>query len=241
MARDMQHIAGSKTRALLKVLAGRCQGQPKRVLVVGCGSGHEAAILADTLKGETYGVDLGGAFDQNCARRAVLLRMDAERLAFAESSFDLVYCFHALEHFSSPHAALAEMNRVLTPDGIYCIGTPNRARILGYIGSPVSFSVKLRWNLQDLWMRLMGRWSNEQGAHAGFYDFELKRLCTEYFATAEEATSEYYREVYGVRFPAVVYLMHTPIARFILPCVYFVGEKATPFRPPAPCPKSSIK
>src|SRR5437762_832295 len=113
--------ADKKTLALVEVLAPMLAPPLRRVLVVGCGSGIEAGILARSLKAETIGIDLGGEyeFDHDASRPAVLMQMDATHLGFPDESFDLVYCFHALEHISLPQSALAEMARVLRRGGTY--------------------------------------------------------------------------------------------------------------------------
>jgi len=46
------------------------------------------------------------------------LRADAERLCFAEASFDAVTCLEALEFVTKPRRAIHEMYRVLKPGGI---------------------------------------------------------------------------------------------------------------------------
>ena len=127
----------AKTNAFLGPIKPRLERSPARVLVVGCGSGCEAGILARALGAETYGIDIGAefSFDHVAARPATLRLMDAQALEFDDSSFDLVYSFHALEHIPNFCEALREMSRVLRLGGTFCIGTPNKARFLGYLGS----------------------------------------------------------------------------------------------------------
>ncbi|MGC4944385.1 class I SAM-dependent methyltransferase [Kribbella sp. DT2] len=48
---------------------------------------------------------------------AVVRRADAERLPFADASFDLVIANHMLYHLDDPSVALAEFARVLRPGG----------------------------------------------------------------------------------------------------------------------------
>ncbi len=197
-----------------------------RALVVGCGDGHEAVVVADHFDAEVVGIDLAGDFDPAAAERADLRVMDATDLAFGDDTFDLVYSFHALEHIDDPERALQEMRRVLKPKGVYCIGTPNRRRIIGYIGSTTDLATKIRWNLNDLQMRLRGRWRNELGAHAGFTSEELGEACERAFGEATEITDDYYRHLYpSGRVGAVVArLAGTWPARYLFPCVYFRGR-----------------
>jgi ubiquinone/menaquinone biosynthesis C-methylase UbiE len=49
---------------------------------------------------------------------------DAEQLAFADNSFDLVICSEVLEHVLNPRQALAEIRRVVKPGGTVIVTTP---------------------------------------------------------------------------------------------------------------------
>lgn len=196
------------------------------VLVVGCGSGREAAFLADYFSAEVVGIDLGSDFDPEAVAKADLRVMDATALELDDDSFDLIYSFHALEHIDDPDRALAEMQRVLRPDGWYCIGTPNRSRLIGYLGSPTSLANKVRWNLQDYGMRVRGRFRNELGAHAGFTSEELAAKCLDAFGQAIEVTDQYYTALYGDGRGRPVVSLSTTVgaSKFLFPCVYFTGQ-----------------
>jgi len=217
-----------RTLVLADCLRRRGQG-PRRLLVVGCGSGAEAGFLARNFGAEAVGVDLPGSnlpFDRDGARPARLLHMNAEALAFGDGLFDLVYSFHALEHMSDPRRALAEMSRVLRRGGRYCIGTPNSSRLVGYVGSDVPLSVRVRWNLHDLRMRLTGRWSNEAGAHAGYAAGELQEMCRQAFGDAEDITDEYYASLYARHRRLLAMVRRSGTRALVYPCVYVTGIRA---------------
>jgi ubiquinone/menaquinone biosynthesis C-methylase UbiE len=57
----------------------------------------------------------GGAF----------VRAAAERLPFPDGSFDVVYCFSAIEHVQSVEESVAEMARVTRAGGLIYLHTPN--------------------------------------------------------------------------------------------------------------------
>jgi ubiquinone/menaquinone biosynthesis C-methylase UbiE len=76
---------------------------------VGCGSGQEAAVLADILVAEVIGIDLDGAFDPAAATVVDLRRGDATCLDFAEGTFDFVFSYYVLEHIPNYPKALGEM------------------------------------------------------------------------------------------------------------------------------------
>jgi SAM-dependent methyltransferase len=93
-----------------------------RVLDVACGTGVVARAAAARVggAGEVAGVDRSQAMLDVAARQlpdATFHLGDAGRLPFAEDGFDRVLCQASLMFFPDPGAALAEMARVVAPDG----------------------------------------------------------------------------------------------------------------------------
>jgi SAM-dependent methyltransferase len=225
---SVSEISESKTRALISVVERHLSPNPSKILVVGCGTGQEAGTLARHYPNSyTIGIDVGRQFalDHPSARPARLLIMDAQKLAFRDGSFDFVYSFHALEHMRDAEQALAEMSRVLAPGGAFCVGTPNKKRLIGYLGSDTSWRNKLAWNLADYSCRLRGRWENIY-AHAGYYADELLLRCELHFGTAQAVSDDYYGAAYASRRRLLGLLALAPaLKERILPCVYVVGRK----------------
>jgi len=216
----------AKIEALAGLIREQTRAPIRRLLVVGCGSGVEAAILARELGAEVVGVDLDGSFDLAAAAAVDLRRGDATRLDFTNGSFDFVFSYHVLEHIPAYSKALAEMGRVLSRGGAYCVGTPNRRRLLGYLGSKdATWREKIVWNLVDWKARLLGRFRNEYGAHAGFSSGELKTSLEKIFDQAEEITLSYYLRVYQGYTIWVSLLDKLGLGRFLFPSVYFMGRK----------------
>lgn len=182
-------------------------------------------MLAQDLGAEVTGIDLDPRFDAEAARYACLSGVDATALQFADATFDIVYSYHALEHIPDYHKALSEMRRVLRTSGIWCIGTPNRARLVGCVGGDSTWREKLAWNWADWRMRLAGRFRNEFGAHAGYTSEELRDILCRHFSTVEEVTAAYYRRLYARRKSAIAFLIASGLGRFLFPSVYFMGVK----------------
>lgn len=215
-----------RTEALADLIRARSTRPIRRLLVVGCGSGKEAAILGQVLGADTVGIDLVENFDPRAASLVQLRRGDATCLEFADGSFDFVYSYHALEHIPQHLAALREMRRVLADGGGYCVGTPNRLRLIGYFGSPdTSAREKLRWNMIDWKARLQGRFRNEYGAHAGFSATELAADLRDTIGSAEDITLPYYLRVYRNHNGLCRMLDASGLGKMIYPCVYFLGRK----------------
>ena len=94
---------------------------PGRVLDLGCGIGHSFHLLAPR---ETVGVDVDAAALAGQDRETVVADMRA--LPFSGASFDAVLSVQSIEHVPDPERVLAEVARVLRPDGVAVFVTPNR-------------------------------------------------------------------------------------------------------------------
>ncbi|HTB76623.1 MAG TPA: class I SAM-dependent methyltransferase [Polyangiaceae bacterium] len=111
-------------------------------LDVGCGAGHWGCALFPHLHRDArlVGVDREVAF-LDLARKAAepgrtsFVKGEADALPFPDASFDLVTCQLVLIHVREPRRALAEMRRVLRPDGVLLAAEPdNRAGNLALLG-----------------------------------------------------------------------------------------------------------
>jgi SAM-dependent methyltransferase len=199
---------------------------PTRVLVVGCGTGREAAQLATALSAEVTGIDIAPRFDPAAAAIATLRQGDATAMDFPDGAFDLVYSYHALEHIPDFRRALREMRRVLAKDGSYFIGTPNRSRIVGYLGSEgTSLRKKILWNANDWSARLRGKFRNEYGAHAGYTRTELQNELSAAIGPAKNLTLPYYLAVYAGKARYVRLLDGMGISSLLFPAIYFIGRR----------------
>ncbi|HEX5707743.1 MAG TPA: methyltransferase domain-containing protein [Pyrinomonadaceae bacterium] len=103
--------------------AGFASARDLRVLEIGCGLGTDGAQFARA--GAVYtGVDLTEAAVALARRRFELEGLpgefrvaDAERLDFADATFDLVYSHGVLHHTPDTERAVREVHRVLRPGG----------------------------------------------------------------------------------------------------------------------------
>jgi ubiquinone/menaquinone biosynthesis C-methylase UbiE len=215
-----------KAHALAASIKDRLRRNIGRSLVVGCGSGIEAATLAVELTTSVVGIDIKPQFDPRAAKFVQLQLGDATRLNFGDEQFDFVYSYHALEHIPNYRQALKEMRRVVRGGGYYCVGTPNRARLIGYLGSTeVSWRSKLKWNISDWNARLKGKFRNECGAHAGFFAEELRTELEKVFGNAEDISMAYYSKLYPQFAGMIRALEVAGVKRYVLPSVYFFGTR----------------
>lgn len=223
---DVQSLGDLKTPVLAQFIREHSVTPPRTILVVGCGGGIEAAVLALLLDAQVTGIDVLTSFDERAAKVANLRYGDATNMDFEDESFDFVFSFHALEHIPGYRKALAEMRRVLRSGGGWLVGTPNRDRLIGYLGSKdATFRQKIEWNLVDWKAKLTGCFRNELGAHAGYTEKELADELASVFSRVENITSDYYRVIYRRRKHAIETILRTGIGRWLLPAVYFMGSK----------------
>jgi SAM-dependent methyltransferase len=211
-------------------------GPEPRLLVAGCGEGHEALFIRRELGGSVVGVDIHEQWDPSLGADVPDFRLlvgSILELPFADGSFDAVFYHHVIEHVDDPAGSLRELARILRPGGLIFIGTPNRHRAVGYLGSFDATTMdKLRWNLYDYRARVTNRFRNEFGEHAGFSEKELHGLLATEFIDIRFLTGDYMRLKYGDRLPEL--LLRAACSRGIrdvaVPSVYAIAR-----RPPSKC------
>ena len=100
------------------------------VLDIACGSGYGTKFIS-TITKRALGVDQSGAtIAENRKIFSKNLNLDfqtgnAEQLSMATGSFSSVVSFETIEHLRKPKNFLSEIARVLQPDGLFFISTPN--------------------------------------------------------------------------------------------------------------------
>ncbi|HWJ74287.1 MAG TPA: methyltransferase domain-containing protein [Kaistia sp.] len=109
--------------AELAALAAAIPGA--RVLDLGCGGGHvsyAAAKVAPSVNAYDLSADMVAAVAREAAARGLAgieaVQGPAERLPFADASFDVVLCRFTAHHWQDVRAGLREARRVLKPSGV---------------------------------------------------------------------------------------------------------------------------
>jgi 2-polyprenyl-3-methyl-5-hydroxy-6-metoxy-1,4-benzoquinol methylase len=105
----------------------------KRVLEIGCGVGSAACILA-MAGSQVTAIDLTEKAAEIARENTriqglnsiAIFRMDAERMEFANNSFDYAYSWGVVHHSNAPEQIIAEIARVLRPGGRGLIMVYNR-------------------------------------------------------------------------------------------------------------------
>ena len=98
---------------------------------VACGEGYGSALLARTAARVT-GIDASAETVALARRRyggpanLAFVEGRCESMPLGDASADLVVSFETLEHLENPRALIAEAARVLRPDGLLMVSTPNK-------------------------------------------------------------------------------------------------------------------
>lgn len=116
------------------------------VLDAACGEGYGSALLASQAKHVT-GVDIDGDTIAHASTRYARANLayragSVTALDAADDSFDLVVSFETIEHLEPQAQMLDEFRRVLRPDGLLVISSPDRVAYNARATEPNPFHVR---------------------------------------------------------------------------------------------------
>ncbi|MCA9106396.1 MAG: class I SAM-dependent methyltransferase [Planctomycetales bacterium] len=206
-----------------------------RILVAGCGGGHEAVFLQQQFSADVEAVDIElCVFPEHLdAPRVNYQAASVCDLPFPDNHFSLVFYHHVIEHVDDPIASLKSIERVMAPGAWLFIGTPNRHRVVSAVGAhrqtdwDSTIANKLKENWQDWSARLRGRFRNEFGAHAGFSRRELDAMLAVHFDERHWLTKDYLEYKYqDLPYALVKRLMfRDSVLSFLAPGIYVLARK----------------
>jgi SAM-dependent methyltransferase len=118
----------------------------KRVLDVASGEGYGSHVLAQSAASVT-GVDLSAdavthasaKYRQNNLR---YVAAGCTEIPAADASFDVIVSFETIEHMLEHEAFMREVDRLLAPDGLFILSSPNRPEYSDRTGYKNEFHVK---------------------------------------------------------------------------------------------------
>lgn len=119
----------------------------RRVLDVASGEGYGSALLASSAASVT-GVDISEEAVAHArhqyANRSNLqyLRASCEYIPLPDASFDVIVSFETIEHIHGQSAFVSEIDRLLAPNGVLIISSPNRDEYSTRTGYVNEFHVK---------------------------------------------------------------------------------------------------
>ena len=118
----------------------------KEVLDIACGEGYGSKLLSMSAA-SVVGVDIDEAVVQHAAEKYLkpglkFLVGSANNIPVPDASIDLVVSFETLEHHSLHEEMYLEIKRVLRPDGLLVISTPNKKNFSDLTGHRNAYHVK---------------------------------------------------------------------------------------------------
>ena len=103
----------------------------KRVLDLASGEGYGSNLLAKTAK-QVVGIDIDEQAVRHAANKYIKPNLEFKAGSILEipiksdGVFDVIVCFEAIEHVDDHHKLLSEARRLLTPNGLFLVSTPNK-------------------------------------------------------------------------------------------------------------------
>jgi ubiquinone/menaquinone biosynthesis C-methylase UbiE len=136
-----------------------------KVLDLGAGGGATSINLKDRA-GYICGIDPDERVLQNPYLDEAKVA-SAESIPYSDDTFDMVICLHVLEHLRQPAKVFREVNRVLRPNGIFLIKTPNKYHYVPLLGRITPERFHKSYNKM--------RSRNEQDTFATYYRANSKK------------------------------------------------------------------
>ncbi len=143
----------------------------KIVLDIACGEGYGSNIISRKAS-FVYGVDIDEMTIQNAKKKYLQSNLEykignATNIPFEDNTFDVVVSFETIEHHDKHDEMIAEIKRVLKPEGIIIISTPDK---LFYTDKP---KYNNKYHVKEL------------------YKNEFSNLISKYFSKSQLLTQQY--------------------------------------------------
>lgn len=115
----------------------------EKLLDVGCGTGYLFELLLAQREAKYHGLDLSPEMlkmaEAKLGSRVTLVEGAADRLPYADHSFDVVTCIQSFHHYPDPDKAMQEAFRVLKSGGLYILSDTGVGGIGGWIDNHILF------------------------------------------------------------------------------------------------------
>lgn len=126
----------------------------KQVLDIACGEGYGSNLLIEKASAVT-GVDIDPKTIERAQRKynnskLNFLTGDVRNIPCTDNIFDIVISFETLEHIEEHNEMMAEIKRVLKPDGLLIISTPDK-----YFHSDAK-TIKSKFHVKELYKEEFG-------------------------------------------------------------------------------------
>lgn len=108
----------------------------KIILDAACGTGYGSSLMSERGAKKVVGVDISKEATDYCNQHYEKENLefkigDCTKLNLADSHFDVIASFEAIEHIKEADSFLAEIKRVLKKNGLFIVSTPNKLTYQG--------------------------------------------------------------------------------------------------------------
>jgi ubiquinone/menaquinone biosynthesis C-methylase UbiE len=147
-----------------RYLLAREYAHGKRVLDIPCGEGYGSHLLAGVAE-SVVGVDISKeavahASEKYRKENLRYIVASGTQMPLPDASFDFIVSFEMIEHIHEQEAFLREVNRLLKPDGVFLISSPNRPEYTDKTGYKNEFHVK-ELDTEELRQQLIQHWPHQ--------------------------------------------------------------------------------
>ncbi len=191
----------------------------KKIIDIGCGSGHIAAYFSE--RNSVWATDVVDQVSPDVRNKIKFIKIEKDLSQFFDDGFDIAILNHVLAHTEDKLKLLMEVNRLLKNNGICYVANPNRY----YPTEPYYKIPFLHYLPQRLFLKLakyLGR--NQEDVYLISHPF-LKKLasiakfsvvdCTVDVINESEKYSSEYKIPFGIKLPEIVSII-SPTNIYIL-------------------------
>ena len=132
-----RHPASATLDSLTAMFQRHSPPQVRRVLDLGCGTGRFSTLLSDTINSPVIGLDLSANMLNAASSKPRtddirFVRGSLTDLPLNDGTIDVVFISQALHHLPNLEAAMAEIRRVLSPNGRLFVRQATRENLDSY-------------------------------------------------------------------------------------------------------------
>ncbi len=129
------------------------QNKYSTICDLGCGEGlFTEFIEKQTNNSQVIGIDINSKKIERAiinSPSTVYIRGDSTKIPLKSSSCDLVFCFELIEHINNTKSLLQEVRRILKPEGIFILSTPNIHSFTAFTGKIAYFMMNKKYTAFD--------------------------------------------------------------------------------------------
>jgi len=112
----------------IKKMIGLIEGQPKRILDLGCGDGWVGELLIKKFGSIVHGVDILDKALKKAKKRGLITKkfdLSINKWPYKSNTFDLIIAGDIIEHLYDTEKFIKECRRLLKKNGQLILSTPN--------------------------------------------------------------------------------------------------------------------